>query len=418
MCRGMCAEMSRIQSRLPPTVVLLDEPFWFCGDQYYSASTWWRFAAAWSASFEEVMLLVPLSEGPPVPEATIVQLPANVRVLGRPFYRSVEAYYRGALWNRRETVVAARHAIAEAGLVILRLPAPPGRVVADAAERLGKPVVVLLAGDVLKATSYAGGQGWKALLARTVARHMRRQEIKVSRQAILTACWGRELADEFSACAQRICQAADPNISRSDIWHRTDTCQHSVIRLLRVGAIVRTKGLEYFIDAVSQLLRRGYVVGVDIVGPISDREYHGELLQQIISSGLCEVVTFQGRLEYGEQLFEMYRQADVHIVSSVSEGVPRCIAEARCFGLPTVATRVGGVPDVIQDGVDGVLVEPHDAGLLCDGIQKVIDDGPLRRQIIEAGYGLAYFETREHQIELLTRQVRAALAHRNSEPTE
>lgn len=76
--------------------------------------------------------------------------------------------------------------------------------------------------------------------------------------------------------------------------------------------------------------------------------------------------------------------ADMFVLPSVSEGMPVALLEAMARGLAIVATRVGGVPEILTDGVDAVLVEPNDAEALAHAVGLVLDDLGLRRRLGEA----------------------------------
>src|SRR5204862_273612 len=84
--------------------------------------------------------------------------------------------------------------------------------------------------------------------------------------------------------------------------------------------------------------------------------------------------TFRGGLPFGEPLFDCYRNADIHIISSTWEGLPRCLAEGRAFCVPTIATAVGGIPSVVTDGEDALLVPSNDSQRLAAAIARLIDD--------------------------------------------
>ena len=80
-----------------------------------------------------------------------------------------------------------------------------------------------------------------------------------------------------------------------------------------------------------------------------------------------------------------YAAFDALVLPSANEGTPVSAIEALAGGRPVVATRVGGVPDVVRDGVDGFLVEPRDVDALADRLVRLAGDPALARQMGEAG---------------------------------
>jgi glycosyltransferase involved in cell wall biosynthesis len=86
-----------------------------------------------------------------------------------------------------------------------------------------------------------------------------------------------------------------------------------------------------------------------------------------------------------DELVRLYEKAAVVVCASHGEGLPLCVIEAMAFGRPVVATRVGGIPQLVQDGRTGYLVPPGDAKALRDRIQRLLADPQLRRRFGEAG---------------------------------
>jgi glycosyltransferase involved in cell wall biosynthesis len=120
-------------------------------------------------------------------------------------------------------------------------------------------------------------------------------------------------------------------------------------------------------------------------------------------------VRFHGPIPFGDELFARLRAADIHVISSLSEGLPRVIAEGRAFCLPTVATAVGGIPTVVCDSEDGLLVPPRNPVALADAIARIIDDGALRRRIIARSWQIAQQSTVEFHAQRLAERIAAAL---------
>ena len=72
---------------------------------------------------------------------------------------------------------------------------------------------------------------------------------------------------------------------------------------------------------------------------------------------------------------EVYSLLDMLVIASSTEGVPLTVLEAMKHGIPVVSTAVGGIPEVIEDGVDGLIVDAGDTGALCRAVEQLVVDG-------------------------------------------
>jgi glycosyltransferase involved in cell wall biosynthesis len=118
-----------------------------------------------------------------------------------------------------------------------------------------------------------------------------------------------------------------------------------------------------------------------------------------------------GLLEFGEPLFELYRNHDIYVLPSLSEGTPRTLVEARAFGCPVVATRAGGIPSSVTHEKTGLLVEPNDSAGLAAAIERILNDEPLRLRLIDEGLRGSQEQTLEYftgqlveELQILARQ--------------
>jgi glycosyltransferase involved in cell wall biosynthesis len=103
-----------------------------------------------------------------------------------------------------------------------------------------------------------------------------------------------------------------------------------------------------------------------------------ELKAQAKALGLDANVRFLG---FRKDILSMYGQVNVFALSSLSEGLPNVILESMAIGLPVVATRVGGLPEIIDDGRTGILVEPRAHSALAAGIVRLLRDGEFSREV-------------------------------------
>jgi glycosyltransferase involved in cell wall biosynthesis len=142
-----------------------------------------------------------------------------------------------------------------------------------------------------------------------------------------------------------------------------------------VGRLYPEKGYEYLIEAVALLRDSGHAVRCVILG---EGPQEVELRELIGRLGLDEHVQLLGRRDDVEWIIG---ELDVAVLCSVREGSPLAMLEYMAAGAPIVATAVGGIPELIEDGTHGLLVSSADAQALCAGIAKLLDDRVLAARL-------------------------------------
>lgn len=139
------------------------------------------------------------------------------------------------------------------------------------------------------------------------------------------------------------------------------------------GRLTTAKALDVALEALSQV--DGVTLAVAGDGP--DR---ASLEQRASALGVDGRVTFLG-VQSRERVLELFYAADASLLSSTWENFPHSVVEALAAGTPVIATLVGGVPEVVHDGENGLLVPPGDAAALAAAIRRYRDDEALRERL-------------------------------------
>jgi glycosyltransferase involved in cell wall biosynthesis len=141
------------------------------------------------------------------------------------------------------------------------------------------------------------------------------------------------------------------------------------------------KGHRFLIEAVGLLRGRNVELRLLLAG---DGPLRGAVAEQVREAGLDDVVSFLGSVPHDDLLALMSR-AYVVVLSSTHEGLPVSAMEALAIGTPPVATQVGGLLELVEDGLSGLLVAPSRPIELADAIGRLLDDAALRASISEGG---------------------------------
>jgi glycosyltransferase involved in cell wall biosynthesis len=144
-----------------------------------------------------------------------------------------------------------------------------------------------------------------------------------------------------------------------------------------VGRMVPIKGHRYFLQAARQVLQ-AYPKAVFLL--VGDGVLRNRLESECRLLGIEKSVLFLG---WRNDVDKIYADLDVVAMSSLNEGTPVSLIEAMAAGRATVATKVGGVPDVIEDGITGILVPPKEPTAMAAAILRLLKDNILRRSMGE-----------------------------------
>lgn len=149
------------------------------------------------------------------------------------------------------------------------------------------------------------------------------------------------------------------------------------IRLLNVARLAPEKGHNFLLEAISQVQHRGFDYVCTIVGDGPER---AQLEASARVLGIADRVTFTGAVGQDE-IGEYYDAADVFVLPSLAEGLPVVLMEAMAHGVPVIASRIMGIPELVEDGVNGLLVVPGRPEALADAVSTLAQDDAMRRRM-------------------------------------
>jgi glycosyltransferase involved in cell wall biosynthesis len=151
--------------------------------------------------------------------------------------------------------------------------------------------------------------------------------------------------------------------------------------ILCVGRLTPAKGQHILIDAVERLTQEGRQVRLRLVGSGPDET---SLRKHAARSCARERVIFEGAINQ-DRIRGFYAAADAFCLPSFAEGLPVVLMEAMAMKLPCVTTHIAGIPELIRDGEDGLLVPPSDLDALVTALARLMDDAELRERIGKSG---------------------------------
>lgn len=193
--------------------------------------------------------------------------------------------------------------------------------------------------------------------------------------------------------ARRIVHIPNAAYDETDRFPRTpQSMRHedAPIRILYLGTMCEGKGALVLLEACKRLselaAERKVNFHVDFVGGFQPLEFRNEIESYIEKHAIQDLVTLHGQLT-GDGKWERLAQADLFCFPShySSEGFPVVLVEAMAFSLPVVSTYWRGIPDIVEDGVTGNLVQIMDANAIAEALQRLIADSKLRDRYGQQG---------------------------------
>jgi glycosyltransferase involved in cell wall biosynthesis len=227
-------------------------------------------------------------------------------------------------------------------------------------------------------------------------RHMLLEKVKAAAFVVCISNYNREVVlgecgREWSPKVQVIHCGVDTGVfgpdGRRGAGPAGQNSSGAALAVVCVGTLHPVKGQTVLIEACRRLRESGVSVVCHLVGDGPDRAH---LTRQARDAGMEREVHFHGRLTRPE-VAKLFQQADVVAAPSVPtrdgrrEGIPVALMEAMASGVPVVASRLSGIPELVEDGRTGLLVPPHDTAALAGALARLKADPELRARLAAAG---------------------------------
>lgn len=180
---------------------------------------------------------------------------------------------------------------------------------------------------------------------------------------------------------------------------RSATVAPGTLRLLFAGRLVDLKGADTAVAALAHLPPdiAGMEVRLTLLGDDQDAAYVASLREAIAASGASARITMAPTVA-PDALFDLFQRHDVYLFPSLYEPFSLTLIHALACGIPTIASDAGGNPEIVVDGVSGLVVPKADAAALARAITRLAGDGALRARLAEGGWESARGFTFERMI--------------------
>jgi len=306
------------------------------------------------------------------------------RVRGWPTYRAARA-----LWLRDLARDPTPNRIRRFGQALVLAAELPGDVTHLHAHFLHTPASVTRYAAVLRGMAWSGSAHAKDIW--TIPEWEKREKLAACEWLVTCTATNREHLGALApqGRVELVYHGLDPirfPAPRGERPHRDGSARHDPVVILSVGRLVEKKGTDVLLEALAQLPTRLHWRFVHVGGgPL-----RGALERRAQALGIGDRITWRGALTQDEVLAE-YRSADLFALASRvtgngdRDGLPNVLVEAQSQGLACVASAVSAIPELIRDGVTGLLVAPESPGEFARALASLIADPQRRRALGEAG---------------------------------
>lgn len=220
-----------------------------------------------------------------------------------------------------------------------------------------------------------------------IDRHMLREKVREAAFVAAVTSFNRQvILDECGPDAASKVDVVRCGVDRGRFAAPADRHRDGPLRLCCIGTLHEVKGQRHLVEAIRLLAADGVDVRCTLVG---DGEDHDALAARVRDAGLEGAVSLPGPCTHDEVAGHL-AASDVLVVPSVPtaegrrEGLPVVILEAMASGIPVVASRLSGIPEIVEDDVTGLLTEPGDAGGLAAAIARLDHDPALCARLVAA----------------------------------
>ena len=212
--------------------------------------------------------------------------------------------------------------------------------------------------------------------------HLLREKIESSAVPVTISRYNVEwLTEHVTARARERLNVIHCGVDLGNLPFRDGGREQDLI--VTVGRLDPIKGFDVLLDALGELKRRGRRFRCQVIG---DGPLRGTLQAGIDRQGLSTGVELLGARPQAEVRQALGRASIFTLPSRIApggdrDGIPVSLMEAMAAGAPVVSTRVSGIPELVEDQSEGLLVPPQDPRALADALARLLDDGALRRRL-------------------------------------
>lgn len=390
----------------------VDQVFWFDGEYYSTDTAFINFILSFEQYFEKITLYARVSPEIKTDRYRITSPKVEVRPF--PFYKDLYSLWKTAPWSIPKIYSILAQDASTWDIVWLCIPHPFDPLFIYLCKRHNKPFFMLVRQNLVELVRRRS-PGIQRTVAVFITELLERRAQKLASKHVTFAV-GNEMYKIYKKQdIYPVYEVACTLISKDNVISSADQKKYlgcnSSVDILCVSRLDPEKGIQYLIDAIHILVHRyNHNVVLNLVGR---GRLELELKEQVKQLDLDKHVVFKGYITHGEELLNLFKSSSCFILPSLWEGLPQVLLEAMACGTPIIATDVGGIPNLLQNEKNGLLVKSADPDEIAKSVLKLITNESLYNEVIKNGLNTVLDYTLEVQRERMLNILREHNIYKN-----
>lgn len=384
--------------------VFINQDFYIDGMSIRTTLSFIKFIESFSTHFEQIIIFAP-SQNLETNDRAVYKCSDVISLCSLPYYEDVRDLFKRLPFMIKETSEKMKPQIENCDVIWIVGPHPLALLAYRLAKKAKVPIFMHIRGNILEDIKVRF-KGKKYLFAKAYAYALHYNNIFLCKRMPVMVV-GSKLYDLYAKYTKDIYCISPSMISKQDIdesitYLRTKPdIQDRDVELIFVGRVEPEKGISYLFEALRRLNNQSQKkYKLTLIGAAHPRgretKWKAEAFHNLARElGIEQFINWIGYVPFGRELFNLYRKADFFILPSLSEGIPKVLYEAMAAGLPIITTSIGGIPDIIKNEKNGLLILSGSTDSIIRALQRLLNDRALSKSLIEGGFQSAEEHTME-----------------------
>jgi glycosyltransferase involved in cell wall biosynthesis len=374
--------------------IFINQAFYDFKGQISTDLSFVRFIESFGKEFQEIKIFAPTKKVSSHYEQGLYLCGKKIFLCQLPYYDNVKDLAKKALILLPRSMALLFNGLKDVDRLWIVGPHPLGLMAGFFADFYKIPSFLHIRGNILNDVK---ARYDNSMIGKTYARYMHWSNRMLSKK-MTTLAVGSQLFDLYKDEAKVINWVSPSLITMKDIITTREGLQqkkgkhNSRVIMLFVGRVEPEKGLEYLFSALQELNQNTsnrYELMVVGGAQRGSEEKEKQIRQSALQMGIDQFITWKGYVPYSNEIKKIYREADVFVLPSLTEGIPKVIYEALAFGVPIVSTDVGGISDIIKHNHNGILIKPGSKDEIVSAVKSLLERPGFEKQLIENGLNAA-----------------------------